>query len=138
VLLFDGVCNFCNASVQFVVKRDLRGELRFASLQSAVGQALLRRHGLEFDEFDTMVLVGNGKCLTRSDAALEVAGHLSWPWRTLGMIARLIPRRLRDACYRAFVRQRYALFGRAEQCMVPAPELRQRFLQDVPDRGPRA
>ena len=133
VLLFDGVCNFCNASVLFVLRRDTRQELRFAALQSGAGQALLQKHGLKLDEFDSMVLVSNGKCLTRSNAAVAIAQHLSWPWRVTARVARLFPRALRDACYDAFVRRRYTLFGKSEECMVPTPELRRRFLLDAPN-----
>lgn len=127
VLLFDGVCNLCNASVRFLVERDPAARLRFAALQSPVGQALLERFGLEREDFDTMVLVEGDRCATRSDAALRVVRYLSGAWPLLRVL-RVVPRPLRDAVYGFVVRNRYRWFGRRDDCMVPTPELRARFL----------
>jgi len=127
VLLFDGVCNLCNATVRFLVERDPEARLRFAALQSPVGQSLLARFGLERDDFDTMVLVDGDRCATRSDAALGVVPYLSGAWPLLRVL-RVVPRPLRDAVYGFVVRNRYRWFGRRDDCMVPTPELRARFL----------
>jgi predicted DCC family thiol-disulfide oxidoreductase YuxK len=127
VLLFDGVCNLCNAAVNFVIDRDPRGRLKFASLQSRTGQELLERFDLPTGDFDTMVLVEGDRCFTRSTAGLRVARRLRQPWPLLyGFV--IVPRPLRDAVYGLIARNRYRWFGRQESCRVPTPELKARFL----------
>lgn len=131
VLLFDGVCNLCNASVQWLIRRDNRSVFRFAALQSAVGADLLRRAGLTGDLPDSVVLVEDGRCLVRSDAALRICTLLGGWWRLLG-IFRIVPRRLRDGVYDRIAGKRYAWFGRQESCWLPTPALRERFLDAMP------
>jgi predicted DCC family thiol-disulfide oxidoreductase YuxK len=127
VVLFDGVCNFCHGAVRFLVPRDPRGRLRFAALQSPAGQALQRRFGLDATDLDGVVLIEGDRCHVKSAAALRVLRYLSgaWPLLALGL---LVPRPLRDWAYDQFARRRYAWFGRREQCPVPTPDLRDRFL----------
>lgn len=127
ILLFDGVCNFCNGAVNFILDHDPSGRFRFASLQSDVGKELLRAHGLGDLPLSTMVLIDGGKAYLDSEGVLRTAQRLGGPF-TLLVPFLLVPRRLRDAAYRAFARQRYRLFGRSEMCRVPTPELRARFL----------
>ncbi|MBL7796724.1 MAG: thiol-disulfide oxidoreductase DCC family protein [Saprospiraceae bacterium] len=127
ILLFDGVCNLCNASVQWVLQRDRAAVFRFAALQSEAGQALLARFGLETAHFDTVVLVDGDRIFTRSDAALEILRRLGMPWSALAIL-RWVPRRLRDAVYNWVARNRYRWFGRQEQCLLPRKEWAQRFL----------
>ena len=127
-ILFDGVCNLCNGAVRFVAERDPHAVFRFASLQSEAGQALLRQHGLETEDFDSVVLVDGARVFTRSAAALAIAARLSGPWPALSAF-RVLPAFLRDAVYDLVARHRYRVFGRTEQCMVPTPEMRARFLQ---------
>ena len=127
ILLFDGVCNLCSRAVQFVIRHDPARRFRFAALQSETGRRLLAEHGLPADTLDTFVLVEGPRCFTRSDAAIELARRLSGAWRWL-RIAALVPRPLRDRLYGVVVRNRYRWFGRRESCMVPTPELAQRFL----------
>ncbi len=127
ILLFDGVCNLCNGSVQWVIARDPHARFRFASLQSDAGRALLARHGLPADALDTVVLVDGDARYTKSDAAIEVARRLGGPYR-LAAAAKLVPRPLRDAVYDWVARNRYARWGRSDACWVPTPELRDRFL----------
>lgn len=131
LLLFDGVCNFCNDSVRFIVKRDRGARFFFAPLQSELGRKLLSRHGLDPDHLDTMVLLQEGQCFTHSQAALEVAKHLGWGFHALSWVGRCIPAAIRDACYIAFTKQRYRWFGKSEQCMVPSPELKRRFVANL-------
>jgi len=127
VVLFDGVCNLCNASVQLLIRRDPAGRLRLASLQSPAGQAILAWCGLPADELDTMVFVEGGRAYFKSTAFLRVVRHFRqpWPWLSIGL---LVPRPLRDWLYDRLARNRYRLFGRNETCMVPTPEVRGRFL----------
>jgi predicted DCC family thiol-disulfide oxidoreductase YuxK len=128
IVLFDGVCNLCNASVRFVLDRDPAGRFRFASLQSEAGRRLLEAHRLPTDELSTVVVVADGRAYTRSDAALRIARGLGGGWPALGAL-RLVPRPLRDAAYGVVARNRYRWFGRKEECMLPTPEQRSRFLE---------
>ncbi len=123
VLLFDGVCNFCNGAVRFVAERDARKAFRFASLQSDEGREILSRCGLPSDEITTMVVVEGDRCWTDSDAALRVAGRLSGAWPLLGVL-RIVPRFLRDRAYRWFARHRYEWFGRSEVCSLETEDPR--------------
>ena len=127
ILLFDGVCNLCNGSVQWVIARDPAARFRFASLQSDAGRALLAAHGLPQGDMDTVVLVDGASHFTKSDAALETMRRLGGAWR-LGGLLRLVPRALRDAVYDWVARNRYARWGKRDECWIPTPELRARFL----------
>lgn len=127
ILLFDGVCNLCHGTVQWVIARDPQARFRFASLQSDAGRALLARHGLPDDALDTVVLVDGDARFTKSDAAIEVARRLGG-WYRVAVAARLVPRPLRDAAYDWVARNRYARWGKRDACWLPTPELRERFL----------
>ncbi|MBY0229320.1 MAG: thiol-disulfide oxidoreductase DCC family protein [Gemmataceae bacterium] len=127
IILFDGVCRFCDGSVNWIIDHDTAGRFRFAALQSPMGQALLARFGLPTGALDSMVLVEGGKCWTRSTAALRIAARLGWPWRA-GAGFLLLPAFLRDPLYEVLARNRYRWFGTLEACRVPTPEVRERFL----------
>ena len=127
VLLFDGVCNLCNGSVQWVLRHDARAQFRFAALQSDTGQALLRRFGLDPAQLDTVVLVDGDRIFLRSDAPLEVARRLGGGWALL-YIFKVLPRPLRNAVYDWVARHRYRWFGREESCMLPRLEWKGRFV----------
>ncbi len=127
ILLFDGVCNLCHASVQWVIARDSHAHFRFASLQSEAGRALLAEHGLPLDAMDTVVLVEGDAHWTKSDAALETARRLGGRYR-LATALRFVPRPLRDAVYGWVARNRYVRFGKRDACWLPTPELAARFL----------
>ncbi|HEX2190955.1 MAG TPA: thiol-disulfide oxidoreductase DCC family protein [Longimicrobiaceae bacterium] len=128
VVLFDGVCNLCNASVQFILRRDPAGRFRFASLQSDAGRELLLRHGLDPDDLFSVVLVEGGRAYTRSDAALRVARGLGGGWRLLAAL-HVVPRPVRDGVYGLVAARRYRWFGKRDACMLPTPDLRERFLE---------
>jgi predicted DCC family thiol-disulfide oxidoreductase YuxK len=127
VLLFDGVCNLCNGSVRWVIAHDPAARVRFASLQSDAGRALLAQHGLALDAMDSVVLVDGDRHWLRSDAALEVLRRLGGAW-ALAALLRFVPRVLRDAVYDLVARNRYGWWGKREECWVPTPELQARFL----------
>ena len=129
VILFDGVCNLCNATVQFIIDRDPAARFRFASLQSEAAARLLRAHGREppRGDPDSVVLVVGGRLHEHSDAALRIARGLGLPW-SLAALGLVLPRALRDGLYRFVARHRYRWFGREESCRVPTPALRARFL----------
>lgn len=134
ILLFDGVCTLCSGVIRFVVPRDPSADLRFASLQSDVGQALLDRFDLPTTEFDSFVLVEGDDCYTKSTAALRTAASLRSPWSALAAL-RVVPRPLRDAVYDLVAASRYRVFGRKEQCLVPTPAVRERFVDGVGPAG---
>ena len=127
LVLFDGVCNLCAGVVRFVIERDREARFRFAPLQSELGRALQRQHGLDPDELATFVVIDAEGAATRSTAVLRILRQLGAPWRWLYPL-RWVPAPLRDALYGVIARNRYRWFGRREQCLVPTPELRSRFL----------
>jgi predicted DCC family thiol-disulfide oxidoreductase YuxK len=127
LLLFDGVCNLCNAYVQWVLKRDKKGIFRFAALQSEAGQTVLWAKGLSGQKMDTVILAVGNDIFSRSDVALEIVRRLGFPWSLL-YVFKWVPRPIRDAVYNWVARNRYRWFGRREECMLPRPEWRERFL----------
>ena len=127
IVLFDGVCNLCNGSVQFLLKRDPEGRFRFASLQSDAGRRLMAEHGLAVDSLSSVLLIEGGRVWQESSAALRIARHLPGAWKLLRVFA-AVPRPLRDAVYRWIARNRYRWFGKTETCWLPTPELKARFL----------
>lgn len=129
IVLFDGVCNLCNGSVQFILDRDRKERFRFASLQSEKGQAILTERGqsIPAGDPDSIVLVEGDAVYTHSTAALRIARHLSFPW-FLGYAGIVWPRFLRDAVYRFIARNRYRWFGKTDQCRIPTPALRARMI----------
>lgn len=127
ILLFDGVCNLCNRTVQFVIKRDSKTKFCFASLQSDFGQTLLKRFGLPLDDFDSFVLIKGNKYYLRSTAVLYVLKELGWIWKLLYAFI-IFPRPIRDYVYSLIARSRYKVFGKRDHCMLPTPEQRDRFL----------
>jgi predicted DCC family thiol-disulfide oxidoreductase YuxK len=126
IILFDGVCNLCNGAVQFIIKRDPGSRFRFASLQSEEGQKLQQKFGLNPNAFNSIVLIENQKAFVQSDAALRIARGLkgwSWLWGF-----RIVPRAVRDGVYDFISANRYRIFGKKEECMIPTPEMRERFI----------
>lgn len=128
LILFDGVCNLCNSSVQFVIRHDPRAEFKFASLQSPRGQAELKRFGLDGSRLHSVILIDGDRCYERSDAALKIAGHLTGPSRWLKYFL-FVPRFIRNPIYNLIAKNRYRMFGHTEECMIPTPEIRQRFVE---------
>ena len=130
VLLYDGLCGFCDGVVQFVLARDTIGTLRFAPLQGAFAREVFERHPALRGVDSLLLVTGSGASeavAVRSDAALDLARYLGGPW-TLARILRLVPRRVRDGGYDLFARYRYRMFGRRDTCRVPDPAVRARFL----------
>ena len=127
LVLFDGVCNLCNGSVQFIIRHDPKGAFFFASLQSDTGQRVLNDLGLSATEMDSFVYVRDGKAFKRSTAALLVAKDIGG-FTSLLFAFIVVPSPLRDLVYRLIARYRYSWFGKKESCMVPTPELKSRFL----------
>lgn len=126
VILFDGVCNLCSGSVQFILKRDKQEKFLFSSLQSVYGQKILDKYHLPSDNFNSFILYQDGKIYSRSTAALKIFQQLKgWSWVKVLWI---IPNFLRDAVYNIIASNRYKWFGKKEECWLPSPELKARFL----------
>ena len=129
IILFDGVCNLCNRSVQFVIKRDQDDVFRFAALQSEIGQKLVRERGLDTSTTDSIILIEPGIAYyTKSDAALQIGRKLKG-YRTLSTVLNLIPSGLRNIVYDFVARNRYKWYGKRDACMLPTPELKAKFLK---------
>lgn len=127
IILFDGVCNLCNGAVQYVIKRDRNKRFKFASLQSEVGKQILVKSGLPEDHLKSFVYIQGNHIYTRSDAALRVAQQLGGAVKLLyGFI--IVPKFIRDLVYDLIARNRYKLFGKKDECMLPSPELKRRFI----------
>jgi predicted DCC family thiol-disulfide oxidoreductase YuxK len=127
ILLFDGLCNLCNGSVDFVIRRDKMRKFRFAALQSPAGMRL-RESVFIPAQVDSLVLLEGGVAYVRSSAALRIARSLAMPWSLLWVLI-LVPRAIRDAVYEWVARNRYAWFGRRDTCRLPTEEERSRFME---------
>lgn len=127
IVLFDGVCNLCNTSVNFLIDRDPEGRFVFGALQSEEGLAVLRKHGLPEYYFDSIVLIEGRNVWTASDAVLEISRHMPGLWPAL-RVFRIVPKAIRDAVYNWIAANRYRWFGKRESCRLPTPENRSRFL----------
>jgi predicted DCC family thiol-disulfide oxidoreductase YuxK len=127
IVLFDGHCNLCNGSVQFIILRDKKGYFNFCSLQSETGQSMLEKYNLSKTELNSLVLIENEKAYRQSTAALRIARKLDAAWFLLyGFI--IIPLFIRNFFYNLISKNRYRLFGKKDECMLPRPEWRERFL----------
>jgi predicted DCC family thiol-disulfide oxidoreductase YuxK len=127
IILFDGICNLCNSSVQFVLKHDKQKLFRFASLQSTGGQALLKKYHLPETNFNSFVLIKKGKSFVKSTAALMVAKELAGIIKIVYIFI-IVPAFIRNAVYNVIAKNRYKWFGKQESCMMPTPDLQSRFL----------
>ena len=129
VVIFDGICNLCAHSVQFILRHEARPQILFASLQSDPGARLLRQFNFNPDDAKTFVLISGGKAYVKSTAAIRVAHQFRGAWRLLAIVW-IVPRPMRDYLYGVVARNRYRWFGQLETCMVPTPELVSRFLSE--------
>jgi predicted DCC family thiol-disulfide oxidoreductase YuxK len=128
-VLFDGVCNFCNSTVNFIIRNDRRGHFRFAPLQSPAGARLQSEYGFDPSALDTFIVIERGIAYDRSTAALRIARGLGGAY-PLAYAFIIVPRPVRDFVYNWFAKRRYRWFGRRDECMVPDEGVRARFLTD--------
>ncbi len=127
VILFDGVCNFCNSAVNFTIKRNRKGNIKFAALQSNAGQELLQQFKLPATDMQSFIFIENGTLYKQSTAALKVCRHLRGLWPLCyGFI--IVPKFIRDGLYNWIAKNRYKWFGVRQECMLPTPEVKARFL----------
>ncbi|MFI5148406.1 MAG: thiol-disulfide oxidoreductase DCC family protein [Bacteroidia bacterium] len=127
ILLFDGYCNLCNSSVNFIIPRDKKGRFRFAALQSETGKALLKQYTIEPQRSDSMVIIEDGKAYLRSSAALRIAANMSFGWK-LFLVFYIVPPFVRNAVYSLIATNRYRWFGKRESCRMPDEKDKVRFL----------
>ena len=127
VLLFDGVCNLCNGAVNFIIDHDPNGHFQFAALQSEFGQERLKELGFNTEEFDSLVLLSEGKVYKKSTAALRIARKLNGLYPLLAVFL-IVPPFIRNWVYDVIGRNRYRWWGKRDSCRMPTPELRQRFV----------
>ena len=128
IILFDGVCNFCNASVRFIIKRDKKDIFRFASLQSDLGKQLTDERGIDTSEIDSIILIDPGNAYyIKSSAALEISKELSGLYPALSVFS-VLPEGFRDLIYDFVAKNRYKWFGKSETCPMPTEEEKSKFL----------
>ena len=132
IVLYDGVCGLCNRLVQFLLRRDKHDRFRFAPLQSKFASSLLKKHGIDAADLDSISVVADyglasEKAFAKSDAVLRATWELGGIWR-MGEVGRLVPRSLRDWLYDRVARNRYRMFGKYETCPIPRPEQRKKFI----------
>jgi predicted DCC family thiol-disulfide oxidoreductase YuxK len=129
IILFDGVCNFCNASINFIIDHDPEKHFKFAPLQSDFGQKTLRKFNKNTEDFDSVILLKNNQLYQKSEAALEIAKYLSGFWKYLA-IFRILPTFILNFFYDIVAKNRYRIFGKSDICRMPTPDLKERFLVD--------
>lgn len=127
IVVFDAECLLCNGWVQFILRHDRQGQIRFASIQGSHGSRLLAKEGLKIDGLQTLLVVEGERTWQHTAAVFRVLHRLGWPWR-LAWMGWLIPSVLRDAAYRWVARHRYQIFGRSDTCIRPPPDVTARFL----------
>lgn len=143
IILFDGVCHLCTASIQFIIKRDSNSLFKFAYLQSSIGQALCKQLNIPTDNLSTLVYIenkeNNGNVISqysyyKSDAVLQIGIKLGWPWK-FGLFCLIVPKPIRDRIYDFIAKHRYQWFGKSQECWMPTDDLKQRFLGKPPSLG---
>ena len=128
IVIFDGVCNLCNTGVNFLIARDRKKQFCFVPMQSEVAQDLVKQYRPSGFDYESFLLIKNGECYDRSDAALEVAKELGgiWSWTR---VFTLVPKPVRDVLYDLVAKHRYKIFGKRDQCMVPRQDIKDRFIE---------
>lgn len=132
LIVFDGVCVLCTAWLQFVLKHDPHGEFKFATIQSPAGRRLLRNNGLDPDDPESFLLLADGQPFSDSAAMIRVVSEFGGGWQLIKVLY-VVPRPIRDWLYRFIGRHRYRLFGKRDSCVVPDPEIANRFVNDLTD-----
>ena len=128
LILFDGVCNLCNSSVQYVIKHDKKNRFMFAALQSEVGKSIIEKFNIDTQKTDSILLYSPEKGIDyKSTAALKIAYHLGFPISLMSVFF-IVPAFIRNWVYDVIAKNRYKLFGKKEACMIPTPELKSKFL----------
>ena len=127
LIIFDGVCNLCNASVQFIINRDKKRVFKFLPLQSEKATKIFKQFNIDFENLDTIILIKNKNVFIRSDAVLEIAYTFEYPWKIVYFFI-FTPKFIRDWIYKIIASNRYNWFGKRENCMIPTEDMKSRFL----------
>ena len=128
LILFDGVCNLCNASVQYVIKHDQKDQFRYTALQSDLGQRIMKKFKIDRTSMDSILLYSPENGISyKSTAALKIASKLGFP-RNVMSVFLIIPAFIRNGVYDYIARNRYKWYGKKEECMIPTAELKSKFL----------
>ncbi|WP_163515848.1 thiol-disulfide oxidoreductase DCC family protein [Gelidibacter japonicus] len=128
LILFDGVCNLCDASVQYVIKHDKNDLFRYTTLQGEVGQAIIKKYGVDTDKMDSILLYSPENGISyKSTAALKIASKLGFP-RHLMVVFLIVPAFIRNWVYDFIAQNRYKWYGKKKECMIPTKELKSKFL----------
>ncbi|MDN3493633.1 thiol-disulfide oxidoreductase DCC family protein [Winogradskyella bathintestinalis] len=129
LILFDGVCNLCNSSVLYVIKRDKKNKFLFAPLQSEIGEEIIKQFNIDTNKTDSILLYNakNETITSKSSAAIHIAKHLGFPVNLL-VVFFIVPTFLRNWVYNYIAKNRYQWYGKKESCMIPTPELKAKFL----------
>ncbi|KIO77028.1 hypothetical protein TH53_11710 [Pedobacter lusitanus] len=128
IILFDGICNFCNSYINYVISHDEHNRFVFASLQSDTAKELSAAHQIDLQSLNSIIVIHHKKIFTRSDGIIHIAKHLKSKWSWLLLLAGYIPQSVRDYFYTLFANRRYSWFGQADSCMIPTKEVREKFL----------
>lgn len=128
IIIFDGICNFCSASIIFIYKQDKNATIKFTTAQSPIGEYLLQSYDTPLDFNESIVYIENGFPHTKSNAILKIATTLSWPWRLLAVF-NFVPKFIRDGCYDFIARNRYKIFGKRTTCIIPTDSFKNRFIE---------
>ena len=128
IILFDGICNFCNAMVNFIIRQDIKNVFLFAALQSEAGGKLLEQYHINWQRNDSFVVIDDNKAYMKSSAVLRLYNKLPWYWKWT-QVFWIVPKFIRDWVYNVIARNRYRWFGKREECMVPTEAARRRFLE---------
>ncbi len=129
IVFFDGICNLCNGSVDFIISKDTKGNFKFVSLQSKIGHKLLEKEKLDTSDLGTIILLQQSQLYYRSDAILEIIRQLKVPWPLL-YVFKIVPRFARDGLYNLVSKNRYQWFGKRNTCRIPSSKERAQFLED--------
>lgn len=126
IILFDGVCNFCNGSVNFLIKRDSKGIFKYAPLQSEIGQNIIAKYNIP-ETVDSIILLKENNIYIKSNAVIEIIKELKWYWKML-IIVKILPKKFRDLLYDVIANNRYKWFGKMDSCMIPDENVKSRFI----------
>lgn len=126
IILFDGVCNFCNGSVNFLIKRDSKGIFKYAPLQSEIGQNIIAKYNIP-ETVDSIILLKENNIYIKSNAVIEIIKELKWYWKML-IIVKILPKKFRDLLYDLIANNRYKWFGKMDSCMIPDENVKSRFI----------
>ena len=129
IILFDGVCNLCNGAVQYIIKRDKKDTFRYAALQSEIGKKLVNERGIDTSKVDSIILIEpNIAYHIKSSAAIEIMNEFGGLWKIMNIFKYIFPTSFRDLIYDFIAKNRYKWFGKQDNCMIPTPELKAKFL----------